>query len=66
MAALSRAFGRPLDPQFADWRPGDQRVFVADIQKARRVLGWAPTVSTAEGVGRLIDWVRANHSLFGV
>ncbi len=65
VAALSREFGRPIDPPFADWRPGDQRVFVADIQKARRALGWAPTVSTAEGVGRLIKWVRENRSLFG-
>src|SRR4051794_39529957 len=64
VAALERAFGRPLDPGSADWRPGDQRVFVADIRKAERLLGWSPRVPTAEGVGRLLEWVRGNRELF--
>ncbi len=62
--ALGRKLGRPLDPAFADWRPGDQRVFVADIRKAGRALGWKPTVSTSEGVDRLISWVKDNADLF--
>ena len=64
VATLDRAFGRPLDPAFADWRPGDQRVFVADIRKAERALGWKPTVSTPVGVDRLLAWVRGNPGLF--
>ncbi len=31
---LDRRLGHRLEPVFADWRPGDQRVFVADISKA--------------------------------
>ena len=68
VAALSRAFGRPLDPQFADWRPGDQRVFVADIQKARRVLGWvSPDRLDRRGRRAAIDRLGPQrvHSLFG-
>ena len=61
---LSEAFGRPLAPPYADWRPGDQRVFVADVRKAERVLGWRPTVTTGEGVDRLIAWVKDNRNLF--
>jgi CDP-paratose 2-epimerase len=61
---LERALGRRLDPPFADWRPGDQRVFVADVRKAGRLLGWSPKVPTAEGVARLLDWVRENRELF--
>jgi nucleoside-diphosphate-sugar epimerase/intein/homing endonuclease len=66
VALLERSFGRTLDPPYADWRPGDQRVFVADIGKAKRALGWAPKVSTVQGVERLIDWVKENRHLFGV
>jgi CDP-paratose 2-epimerase len=65
VATLERRFGRGLDPSFADWRPGDQRVFVADVRKVERVLGWRPVVSVGEGVERLIDWVRENRSQFG-
>lgn len=64
VAALGRKLGRPLDPAYSDWRPGDQRVFVADIRKAGRVLGWKPTVSTSEGIDRLLDWVRDHRAPF--
>jgi CDP-paratose 2-epimerase len=61
---LENAFGRKLNPPYADWRPGDQRVFVADIRKAERMLGWTPKVPTADGVRQLLDWVRDNQGLF--
>ena len=61
---LGRAFGRRFDPPMADWRPGDQRVFVADIRKAERLLGWSPRVSTSEGINMLLDWVQAHSDLF--
>src|SRR5262249_9030338 len=64
VARIERAYGRPLNPGFADWRPGDQRVFVADVRKAGHRLGWRPRVSTDEGVGRLIEWVKQNRGLF--
>ncbi|HWE37788.1 MAG TPA: SDR family NAD(P)-dependent oxidoreductase [Isosphaeraceae bacterium] len=64
VAKLERESGRELDPPYADWRPGDQRVFVADIRKAARKLGWSPRVSTDEGVDKLIAWVRDNRNLF--
>jgi CDP-paratose 2-epimerase len=64
VAKLSLAFDRELAPPFADWRPGDQRVFVANVAKAERVLGWRPRVSIDEGVDRLITWVKENRGLF--
>jgi CDP-paratose 2-epimerase len=63
---LERAFDRRFDPPMADWRPGDQRVFVADIRKAGRLLGWSPKVRTADGVDRLLAWIGENRSLFTV
>ena len=66
VAILEAHFKRKLDPPFADWRPGDQRVFVADVRKAGRLLGWWPTVSTAAGVAKLLDWIGKNQHLFTV
>jgi CDP-paratose 2-epimerase len=64
VSKLEARFERKLNPPYADWRPGDQRVFVADTRLAERLLGWSPRVSIHEGVDRLIDWVRENRSLF--
>ena len=64
VALLERELGRPLNPGFADWRPGDQRVFVANIHKAEQHLGWKPAVSADEGVKKLLAWVRDNSTLF--
>lgn len=38
-------------------RESDQRVFVADIAKAGKVLGWQPAVGSRDGVKRMLDWV---------
>lgn len=49
---------------FSDWRPSDQKVYISDISKVSRELGWSPKVSVDEGADRLIAWVRENASLF--
>jgi CDP-paratose 2-epimerase len=41
-------------------RESDQKVFVADITKARQILGWAPEVSKNAGIKRMISWVKEN------
>jgi len=59
---LEAALGQTLpEPTFGPWRSGDQKVFVADIGKAGRVLGWVPTISTADGLARLVDWFRTSE-----
>jgi len=40
-------------------RESDQRVFVSDLAKAKKVLNWQPVVSAQEGVARMVEWVSA-------
>ena len=47
-----------------DWRPGDQPVFVCDLQKSNNLLKWQPQNSVHSGVSKLISWVEKNRSLF--
>jgi CDP-paratose 2-epimerase len=61
---LEELLGHEVDVAWDDWRPGDQRIFVADISKAEQELGWQPRVGKEEGVRRLFDWVVANKSMF--
>lgn len=61
---LEKHLGRHINVLRGDWRPGDQKVFVADIRKAKNELGWEPKISVEEGVNRLFQWVKENQSLF--
>lgn len=38
-------------------RESDQRVFVADLAKAKQLLNWQPMVSAQDGVARMVEWV---------
>jgi CDP-paratose 2-epimerase len=62
---LERQLGRPIETRIADWRPGDQRVYVSDIDKAKRELGWEPRIGVEEGISRLVGWVSDHRELFG-
>lgn len=54
----------PLPHTFDDWRPGDQKVYVSDINKIENVINWKPDVSPEEGFRRLHKWIQANRTLF--
>lgn len=64
VALLEEQFGEKLRYGFDDWRPGDQLVYISDLQDAERDFGWSPNVSTVEGVVSLIDWLSRNRALF--
>lgn len=61
---LESLAGRPIPISQSAWRPGDQRVFVADIRKAANKLGWQPFTSPTAGISDLYEWVAANRQLF--
>ncbi|HBX70954.1 MAG TPA: dTDP-glucose 4,6-dehydratase, partial [Chloroflexi bacterium] len=61
---LADLFGHEIPVKRADWRPGDQKVYISDIHKAQAELGWQPQVDVKTGVSRLYAWVAANQHLF--
>ncbi|MBS7231928.1 GDP-mannose 4,6-dehydratase [Flavobacterium psychroterrae] len=45
-------------------RESDQRVFVADVEKAKNILNWKPEVSSLEGIERMFNWiVKSNKAI---
>ena len=61
---LEKELGQEIPVSREPWRPGDQRVFIADIQKANQDFGWKPEINVNTGIRKLFDWVRANRDLF--
>ena len=60
---LERVLGRRIPVQYGLWRPGDQKVYISDIRKAQRDLGWKPKTSLEEGLTRLVRWVQEHRDL---
>lgn len=61
-ATLMRVMGRRLEPEYGPERKVNavpRRL--ASIEKARRMLGWQPEVDLEDGLGRLVNWWRANR-----
>jgi CDP-paratose 2-epimerase len=51
--------GRP-DVLRGEERPGDQKVFVADVSSATADLRWSPSIGLDEGLSGLLEWVELN------
>lgn len=57
LAWLEKKLGKKISYTSADWRPGDQPVYVSNISKINKELGWKPQIDVQEGVSRMIDWI---------
>lgn len=64
VAFLEKKTGKKMDLTFDGWRPGDQKIYVSDIKKAKEHLGWEPKINKDKGVDMLFEWVRENSNLF--
>ena len=61
---LEDMIGKELPVIWADWRPGDQRIYISDISKASRELNWKPKTRLTEGMRLLFNWVTEHKDLF--
>ena len=62
--ALKRLLKKPaLKPVFAPKRAGDVRRTFADINKAKKLLGYRATVPFEEGLEKTVDWFLSSGTL---
>jgi CDP-paratose 2-epimerase len=57
--------GLTPEVRFAEARPGDQRWYVSNTQKAAGILGWRAGTSVRRGLKNLIDWYCGRPELIG-
>ena len=62
LRTMNRIVGTDIRAAYAEPRAGDVRHSQADISKARRLLGYAPTVSLEDGLRKTLAWCRAESA----
>lgn len=64
LRVLEQFLNHKIEYKFEDWRPGDQKVYYSNIQKAKRDFKWEPLISKMDGLQKLFKWVQNNIKLF--
>jgi nucleoside-diphosphate-sugar epimerase len=62
LAVMNRIVGTSLEAIHQEPRVGDVRDSQADINKAKRMLGYKPIIGLEEGLRRTLAWCRAEQS----
>ena len=61
---LKEISGKSINPVHGPERSGDIKHSLADISKAKRLLGYDPATSPAEGLRKTFDWYKKNSLIF--
>lgn len=60
---LSARLNVRLNVHHLPWRNDDQRYFVADINKAANLLGWAPTINKKRGLDEVLSTLGMRNAI---
>lgn len=42
------------------WRPSDQKVFIANIDNVKNLIGWKPKIDKIKGIKTMLNWLTEN------
>lgn len=52
---LNKKKGNKLKLNFKPWRPADQKVYITDISKIKKYLGWEPKTKILHGLDEMLE-----------
>jgi UDP-glucose 4-epimerase len=61
-AAMAECLGVDLQPVYSETRAGDVRHSLADLTRAKELIGYAPAVGWRDGLAQTIEWYRQVHT----
>jgi UDP-N-acetylglucosamine 4-epimerase len=61
---LREISGKSIKPVHGPERNGDIKHSLADVSKAKRLLGYDPATSPVEGLRKTFDWYKKNSLIF--
>jgi nucleoside-diphosphate-sugar epimerase len=62
LKTLNRLAGTDVEPIYAEARIGDVKDSLADITKAKSLLGYTPLVGLEEGLKNTLEWVKTESA----
>ncbi|MFC1625955.1 GDP-mannose 4,6-dehydratase [Patescibacteria group bacterium] len=63
LSYLEERYNKKPKIVFKKERPGDQKVFIANSQKAAKMLGWKVKTGYKEGLPVMLDWIEDNKKI---
>jgi nucleoside-diphosphate-sugar epimerase len=61
---ISAALGIPIAPEMnAEFRPGEMRHLTSGTERIRAAAGYVPQTDLATGIGRYLEWIRAQANV---
>lgn len=60
---LESSLSKKIIFEYSDWRPGDQKIYISDITKIKKDIGWEPKTYVHEGLNNLQMWVSNNKEI---
>jgi CDP-paratose 2-epimerase len=60
---LEKLAGKKFNYKFGPWRSGDQKIYISDINRAKKDFAFEPKVSPKEGTKKLYNWISQNKNL---
>lgn len=64
LAIIKKSISKEIKVSFQRERPGDQKVYISNINKAKNDFGWEPKTEIDNGIKKLSEWVKENKALF--
>jgi CDP-paratose 2-epimerase len=61
---LKVKLNKNIQYNFSDWRPGDQKIYISDIEKIKNDINWQPKIDVNAGLTIMLDWILENKKVF--
>ncbi len=58
---LNKIIGTNIEPVHGPEKLGDVKHSLADITKAKKLLGYKPKIDFEEGLANTVDWFASSH-----
>ena len=63
IAELEKVLSKKIEYKKFNWRQGDQKIYISNIERIRKDTGWYPKTKFSVGLSKLIKWIKFNDSI---